>query len=91
MKKGQISINRADLRAKNPVAVLKYLYATAPKKFTALAKAQGVTIEEMDDAENLGYLVKDRETDFNMKRFLQALKISSREILAAKDSVKIFG
>lgn len=88
--KHEISINKDDLKAKNPIAVLKYLYAIAPKKFTALAKAQGVTIEDMDDAENLGHMIIKKEGNFNLKRFLQSLKITSREILASKGKVRLF-
>lgn len=87
----EISINRADIKAKKPTAILKYLYAVAPEKVAKLAGIQGVLIEDMNDAENLGVMIQDKETNFNLKRFVSALRISSKEILASKEKVSIIG
>jgi len=87
----EISVRKSDLKAKKPTAVLKYLYAVAPKKVQKLAGIQGVLLENMSDAENLGKMIEEKETPFNLRRMVSALKISSKEIMASKGKVKIIG
>ena len=84
-----VTIRKSDLKAKNPKAILKYLFAMSPEKVIKLAEAQGVLIESMEDVANLGDELLNKETDFNLKRFVKSLTLTSDEILNSRRNVEL--
>jgi len=82
-------IKKSNLRKKDPIAVLTLMFSIAPEKVNKLAATQGFEVINIEDAENLGQMVKDGDANFSVGRLVSQLKLSSKEILASKGKNKI--